>query len=70
MAPIHQVSSESACRFGLWSVALQTNRQPEKPDNKGYLTKRIPIIVHVRLGLEKDLCILEFVSYQSVIIVF
>ena len=47
MAPVHQVSSESACRFGLWSVALQTNRQTdrqtEKPDNKGYLTKRIPI---------------------------
>ena len=25
------------------SLYKQTDRQPEKPDNKGYLTKRIPI---------------------------
>ena len=43
MAPVHQVSLESAYRFVLWSVAIQifghthTNIQTKNPDNKGYL---------------------------------
>ena len=48
MAPVHQVLSKSARRFGLWSVALQTDRQTEKPDNKGYL-EQIPIKERIKL---------------------